>query len=121
MDQVFVEGMEFLGRHGVTARERRVGIRCRVDLVVDMDTRAAARSDDVRQTANYARMSEILHTLGTTTSHKLLETLADQMASAVMSEMTMVTRVEVCVRKLGIAVVGAPVACGVRVVRTRSV
>jgi dihydroneopterin aldolase len=118
MDQVFVEGLEFLGRHGVTARERRVGHRCRADVVVDVDTHAAAASDSVRSTVDYRRLAEIVITLGAERSFKLLETLAEEVASAVMAEWP-ATRVEVTVRKLGAPVPGSPVACGVRVVRER--
>lgn len=118
MDQIFVEGLEFTGRHGVTARERRVGHRCRADVVVDLDTRQAAAQDALRYTANYARLAEIVVAFGAERSFKLLETLADQIAAAVLEEIP-ASRVEVTIRKLRVAVPGSPESCGVRVVRTR--
>ena len=48
LDRVFVEGVEFLGRHGVTGRERKVGHRCRADVVLELDTRQACKTDNVK-------------------------------------------------------------------------
>ncbi|MEW5850722.1 MAG: dihydroneopterin aldolase [Myxococcota bacterium] len=118
MDQVFVEGLEFTGRHGVTARERRVGHRCRADVVVWLDTAPAAAQDQVKLTANYARLSEIVFTMATEQSYRLLETLAERVAEAILAEMP-VARVEVAIRKLRVPVPGSPESCGVRILRDR--
>ena len=118
MDQVFVEGLEFMGRHGVTARERRVGHRCRADVVAHLDTREAAAGDALGHTADYRRLAELIVTLGAERSFKLLETLAEEIAAAVLAD-PRVHRVEVAVRKLRVAVPGSPQSCGVRIVRER--
>ena len=118
LDRVFVEGVEFLGRHGVTGRERKVGHRCRADVVLELDTRRACLTDNVKFTADYGRLSDIILTLGTQHSFKLLETLAERMAHAILAE-TRAVSVQVTVRKLGVAVAGIPAACGVTITRTR--
>ena len=118
LDRVFVEGVEFLGRHGVTGRERKVGHRCRADVVLELDTRQACKTDNVKFTADYGRLSEIILSLGTQYSFKLLETLAEKIAHAILAE-TGAVRVQVTVRKLGVAVAGIPAACGVTITRAR--
>jgi dihydroneopterin aldolase len=118
LDKVFVEGVEFLGRHGVTGRERRVGHRCRADVVLELDTHQACKTDNVKFTADYGRLSEILVTLGTEHSFKLLETLAERMALQILDE-TPAVRVTVTVRKVGVAVPGIPSGCGVVITRSR--
>ncbi|MBI5496122.1 MAG: dihydroneopterin aldolase [Deltaproteobacteria bacterium] len=117
-DRVFVEGVEFLGRHGVSGRERKVGHRCRADVVLELDTRLACRTDDVKHTADYSTLAEIITTLGTRRSFKLLETLADHIARRILKE-TPALRVTVTVRKLGVAVPGIPAAVGVTITRGR--
>src|SRR4051794_34522587 len=119
MDQIFVEGIEFIGRHGVTGRERRVGHHCRADVVVDLETGRAAASDNLKHTVDYSRLAEIVVRLGTEESHRLLEKLAHQMALAILAE-TPAVRVQVTVRKLGMVLPGLPMACGVTVVRGRT-
>ena len=118
LDKVFVEGVDFLGRHGVTGRERKVGHRCRADVVLEIDTHQACKTDNVKFTADYGRLSEILVTLGTEHSFKLLETLAERMALQILDE-TPAVRVTVTVRKLGVAVMGIPAGCGVSITRSR--
>jgi dihydroneopterin aldolase len=116
MDQVFVEGVEFVGRHGVTARERQVGHGCSVDVVLDVDVRHAAQADSLQYTVDYAHVSQIVVTEGTAHSFMLIETLAEHLAVTLLGQLQ-VSGVEVTVRKLGVAVAGNPSACGVRIRR----
>lgn len=119
MDRVFIEGISFLGHHGVTRKERDKGCQLLVDIAADFDTRSAAHSDDIADTVDHEVLARVAHELGTSASFKLLETLADRIVQAVF-DATPALRVEVRVRKLTPTLPGVPAATGVTIARQRS-
>ena len=118
LDRIFVEDITFVGHHGVSKRERDEGNRMRVDLAVGVDTRAAASRDRLSGTVDHVDLARVAHELGSNSSFKLLETLADRIAGAVL-EATCAERVEVRVRKLSPGLPGLPGSTGVTIARDR--
>jgi dihydroneopterin aldolase len=55
-DRLAVHGIEAIGHHGVFDFERRDGQVFVVDLVVGIDTRDAARTDDLQHTLDYGNL-----------------------------------------------------------------
>lgn len=55
-DMLSVTGIECHAHHGVFDHERRDGQRFVVDLTLGVDTRAAAASDDLRDTIDYGSL-----------------------------------------------------------------
>lgn len=115
IDSVFVRGLEFEGNHGNTAAERRGTRRFRVNVSLELPLAAAIASDRIVDTVNYAKVSEIVVSLGTKSTFKLLEALAGQMAKNIL-EMYPHARVALELEKLAPPCPGVPAACGVRVV-----
>lgn len=73
----------FEGRHGASAAERRTTRRFEVDVEVDADLAAAALSDRLGDTVDFARIAELVVRLGTEGEpHHLLESLAHRMVGA---------------------------------------
>src|SRR3954468_21900867 len=56
MDQLSVTGIECFAHHGVFDHERREGQVFTVDLVLGLDTRPAAASDDLQDTVDYGSL-----------------------------------------------------------------
>ena len=56
-DELSVKGIECFAHHGVFDFEKREGQTFVVDLVLGIDTRAAAASDDLRDTVNYGSLT----------------------------------------------------------------
>ena len=56
-DELAVTGIECFAHHGVFDFERREGQIFVVDLVLGIDTSAAAASDDLEQTVNYGTLA----------------------------------------------------------------
>ena len=56
LDELAVTGIECWGHHGVFDFEKREGQTFVVDLVLGMDTRPAAASDDLRDTVDYGSL-----------------------------------------------------------------
>ena len=75
-DRLAVTGIEAFGHHGVFDFERRDGQVFVVDLVLGLDTRAAARSDDLQDTVDYGSLVARVKTAIESDPVDLIETLA---------------------------------------------
>jgi dihydroneopterin aldolase len=84
MDRVLLEGMSFQGRHGVRAAEREHPQEFRVDVEIDCDLSEPGRTDRIEDTVDYTRVRAIAKDVIEGESHKLLESLAVQIAEQVL-------------------------------------
>ena len=73
-------GIECFGHHGVFDFERRDGQIFVVDLVLGLDTRPAAASDDLRDTVDYGSLVAAVKAAVETDPVDLIETLAQRIA-----------------------------------------
>jgi len=94
-----VLGIRAVGRHGVLAEEQSRAQPFEVDLRLEADLNAAAASDRLEDTVDYALVTEAVARTVELESFRLLERLADRIASICIS-LPAVTSVEVTVRKL---------------------
>ncbi|MFD1427934.1 dihydroneopterin aldolase [Kroppenstedtia sanguinis] len=85
MDKIFFNGMAFYAYHGVFPEENRLGQRFLVDLELDLHFQAAAETDDLRQTVNYAEVYEAVQAEVEGNSYALLETLAERIADRLLT------------------------------------
>ena len=112
-DCVFVRGLEFEGNHGYSAAERRGTRRFRVNLTLELPLAAAAASDRIADTVDYWKVSEIVVSLGTKSTFRLLEALAGAIGSKIQ-ELYPQAAVSIELEKLAPPCPGVPAACGVR-------
>ncbi len=117
-DRIALTGLRVRGHHGVLPQERRDGQDFVVDVVLHLDLRDAAATDDVTQTVHYSELAEQLAAVVAGEPVDLLETLAARLAEVCLQH-ARVDRVEVTVHKpqAPIAVVFADVS--VTMERTR--
>lgn len=99
MDKMIISRMEYYGRHGVFEEERRLGQRFYVGLELEMDLSAAGSTDDLEQAVNYAEVHETVKSVVEGESVKLIEALAERIASAVLGTYTRVDAATVRVTK----------------------
>jgi len=97
--QIELKNMVFYGYHGNLAEENTLGQRFFIDLVMTLDIAAAARTDDLRQTVNYAKVYETCRQIVEHDRVKLLETLANHIMDKVLETCPPVTEVEVRIKK----------------------
>ncbi|MEW6275833.1 MAG: dihydroneopterin aldolase [Bacillota bacterium] len=83
-DRIILRGMEFYGYHGVLPQERELGQRLAVDLEMLLDLTEAGRRDDLSRTVDYAKVFRLVKELVTGPSRQLLETVAEDIAAAVL-------------------------------------
>ncbi|ASU85756.1 dihydroneopterin aldolase [Nocardiopsis gilva YIM 90087] len=98
LDRIAVRGLRAHGYHGVFPEERREGQDFVVDVVLGVDTRVAARSDDVADTVHYGVLSGRLVDVITGEPVNLIETLAERLAAVCLEE-SPVREVEITVHK----------------------
>ena len=80
LDRVAVRGISATGHHGVFDFEKREGQTFVVDVVLGMDTREAAATDDLAKTVNYAEVAADVVALIEAEPVDLIEKLAQQIA-----------------------------------------
>jgi 7,8-dihydroneopterin aldolase/epimerase/oxygenase len=84
LDRVSITGIEAYGYHGVLPEERRDGQRFVVDIELNLDTRAAAQSDDLSRTVDYGSLTQQVHDAVASDPVDLIETLAERVAGLVL-------------------------------------
>ena len=112
MIEVFLEGLEFYGYHGVPEAERSVGHRYRVDASMEVDSQAET-TDSVTDTADYGKIGADLTRFGENQQYRTMERLAKEMARHVLDSNPKVTSIRLSIRKV---LPPAPIivqACGV--------
>ena len=112
MIEVFLEGLEFYGYHGVPEAERSVGHRYSVDIHMQVDSQAE-KTDSVTDTADYGKIGADLTRFGENQQYRTMERLAKEMARHVLDSNPKVTSIRLSIRKV---LPPAPIivqACGV--------
>lgn len=85
-DRLAVLGIEAYGHHGVFDFERREGQIFKVDLVLGMDTRPAARSDDLQDTVDYGTLVAAVKKAVENDPVDLIEKLAQRIADVCLTD-----------------------------------
>jgi dihydroneopterin aldolase len=98
LDRLAVRGIRAFGHHGVLDSERRDGQFFLADLVLALDTRPAASSDDLQDTVDYGSLVSTVKQQIESDPVDLIETLAARIASTCLQDRR-VRSVEVTVHK----------------------
>lgn len=85
-DRIELLGLRARGFHGVFEFERREGQEFVVDVVLHVDARAAAASDDLTDTVHYGELAEEVHAVVTGEPVDLIETLAARVADVALAK-----------------------------------
>ena len=80
-DRLQIRGIECFGHHGVFEFERREGQPFVIDLVLGLDTRLAAASDDLHDTVDYGSLVAAVKAAVESDPVDLIETLAQRIAN----------------------------------------
>jgi dihydroneopterin aldolase len=85
LDRIAVSGIRGHGYHGVLAEEKRDGQPFVVDVVLGVDTTAAAAADDLTLTVDYSTVAARVLDVVEGPSLDLVETLAQRVADVCLS------------------------------------
>jgi len=86
VDRLAVRGIEVFAHHGVLDFERRDGQTFLVDLVLGLDTRPAASSDDLQDTVDYGTLVMRVKDAIEANPVDLVETLAQRIADLCLTD-----------------------------------
>jgi dihydroneopterin aldolase len=98
LDRVALCGIRGFGHHGVLDFERADGQEFVVDVVVGLDSRGAAETDDLAKTVDYGRLAKGVKRAIESDPVNLVETLAQRIADLCL-EHSVVGWAEVTVHK----------------------
>jgi dihydroneopterin aldolase len=99
MDKIVMNGMQFYGYHGVFPEENKLGQRYQVDVELHMPLDKAGSSDDLEETVNYAEAYELIKSIVEQQVFKLIEALAENIASQLLQTYTSINEITVRVLK----------------------
>ncbi len=119
LDRLAVHGIEAYGHHGVLDFERAEGQLFLVDLVLAMDTRAAAVSDDLQDTVDYGTLVAAVKQAVESDPVDLIEKLAQRIATICLRD-ERVSWTEVTVHKPGAPIEATFTDVTLTIIRSRS-
>ena len=99
MGTIKVENIRVFAYHGCLKEETKIGSDYRVDLKVDADLQASAKSDKLADTVDYVFLNRIIKEEMNMSSH-LLETVARRILDRIFNEDALVKKATVWVSKL---------------------
>jgi dihydroneopterin aldolase len=118
-DAIYLRGMAFEGRHGVSEEERAEPQEIQLDIELLLDLAPSGASDALDETVDYAAVFEICREQAEERSYRLLEALGEAIAGEVLGRFARVDRVVVEVRKPGVPIDGVLEHAAVRIDRAR--
>jgi 7,8-dihydroneopterin aldolase/epimerase/oxygenase len=119
LDKIYVNRMEFYGYHGVFPEETRLGQRFEVDLAVSLDLKRAGETDELEHSVNYAELYQVCKEIIEGQPYKLVEAVAESIASNVLIGFPLVSEVTVTVIKPNPPISGHYRSVAVEITRRR--
>jgi dihydroneopterin aldolase len=118
-DKIFISGLSLHAYHGVVPYEGKVGQTFTLDLKLDIDLAAAARSDKVMDTVSYDKVVECVSAAFCAQKSRLIEAAAGKVADAVLAAFPRVREIEVTIHKPHAPIAATFSDVGVTLVRAR--
>lgn len=84
-DQIEIRGLRVHAHHGVHEHEARDGQQFMLDVVLDMDSQIAARTDDLDDTIDYAELVDRVADMVRSTRFNLIEALGAHIAEQLLA------------------------------------
>jgi dihydroneopterin aldolase len=98
-DRIFITGLSLHAFHGVMPHEGKVGQSFTLDLALDIDLAAAARSDKVADTVSYDKVVEVADRAFSSRRFRLIEAAGGAVADAVLASFPRVRAIDVTIHK----------------------
>lgn len=99
MDQIKIENLQIYAYHGVYRDENEKGQNFYINAILETDTRKAGILDDLDLSTNYGEVCTFLNGFVKEHTCKLIETVAERAAEAVLLRFPLVRRITLEVRK----------------------
>jgi 7,8-dihydroneopterin aldolase/epimerase/oxygenase len=120
IDRIFITGLMLHAYHGVMPHEAKVGQTFSIDIVLEIDLSAAARSDTVKDTVSYDKVVSCASNAFLRQRYRLIEAAGGSVADAVLAEFPRVRKVTVTIHKPHAPIAATFSDVGVTLTRTRN-
>ncbi|HCJ4260227.1 TPA: dihydroneopterin aldolase [Listeria innocua] len=120
MDKIYLNELAFYGYHGVLQEETKLGQTFIVSLILGLSTKKAGQSDSVDDTVSYADVYETVKGIVEGTPFKLIEALAEKIASEVLTDYPLLEEITVKLIKPNPPIPGHYDSVAVEIKRKRS-
>jgi len=118
-DRIFIHGLSLHAYHGVMAHEAKVGQTFTLDLELQIDLSAAARTDKVVDTVSYDKVVACAEKAFVAQRFRLIEAAAGRVADAILAGFAAASAVRVTIHKPHAPIAATFVDVGVTLVRNR--
>ena len=119
-DRIFISGLMLHAYHGVMPHEAKVGQTFSLDILLEIDLSAAARSDKVTDTVSYDKVVTCASKAFVRQRFRLIEAAGGSVADAVLAEFSRVRSVTVTIHKPHAPIAATFSDVGVILTRTRN-
>lgn len=99
MDKIKIDNLEVFAHHGVFPEETEEGQLFYVNAVLHTKTRQAGKQDDLELSTHYGEVCHFIHDYMTAHTFQLIETVAEQMAEAILLHYGRIKGIELEIRK----------------------
>jgi 7,8-dihydroneopterin aldolase/epimerase/oxygenase len=99
LDKIILSRMAFYGYHGVLPEENKLGQQYYVDAELSLSLAEAGHSDELEHTINYADVYHIVQDIVEGKTYRLIEALAENIASTLLQTYTSINEIKVRVIK----------------------
>lgn len=99
MDEIIIENLQVYAYHGVYKEENDTGQNFYVNAVLYTDTSKAGKDDRLELTTSYGEVCQFIHKFISESLYKLIETVAEKTAEAVLLEFPLVEGITLEIRK----------------------
>lgn len=101
MDKIRIENLEIFAKHGVFPEENFLGQKFVLSAVLHTDTRKAGLTDELSYSVHYGEVSHLIKKVVEENTWKLLETVAEATAKAILLSYPMVSQVDLTIKNRG--------------------
>lgn len=99
MDEIRIEGLEVFAHHGVYPEETKSGQTFVVNAILYTDTGKAGRTDQLELSTDYGDVCQFIADWMQKNTYKLLETVAEKLAKAILLKYNLISEVDLEIRK----------------------
>lgn len=99
MDKINIRNLEVFANHGVFPEENVLGQKFVVSATLYVSTYKAGYSDEITDSVHYGEVSHFIKAFAEGRTYKLIESLAERMAEAVLKEFSMIKHIDLEIKK----------------------
>lgn len=118
-DRIFIRGLALHAYHGIMPHEAKVGQSFTIDLDLEIDLSAAARSDKVVDTVSYDKVVDCAAEAFCAQRFRLIEAAAGRVADAILASFRPVRSIRITIHKPHAPIAATFDDVGVTLVRNR--